>query len=76
MDRIRLDVYGRFDLVIERSEESVSVYRSTADGKRAPVRHLLIPHDAEIDEIVDLVDIAFHELAGPTDQVRVRLQVV
>lgn len=72
LERIHLDVYGRFDLLIERNNDEVTVYRSSADGRRRQVTDLLIPLDADVDEIVDLVDIAFHELARPGDAVRSR----
>lgn len=70
MERIQLDVYGRFDLLIERAGDQLAIYRTSSDGKQTRVSDLVIPSDAEVDEIVDLVDIAYHELAGPGDAVR------
>ncbi|MDH3307613.1 MAG: hypothetical protein OEO77_08875 [Acidimicrobiia bacterium] len=72
MQVIHLDVYGRFDLMIERRTDQVSIFRSLSDGKHLPVSDLHIPTDADVDEIIDLVDIAFHQFAGPGDAVRVR----
>lgn len=60
------DVYGRHRVLVD--EERVP-WLVGADGKRSRIDALVIPPDADGDEIADLLDVAFHEMAGPGDKV-------
>jgi hypothetical protein len=60
------DVYGRHRVLIDADRVPWLV---EGDGKRTRIEALVIPTDADGDEIADLLDVAFHELAGPGDKV-------
>ena len=60
------DVYGRHRVFIDDDHRPWLV---GGDGKRSPIDDLVIPPDADGDEITDLLDVAFHELARPGDKV-------
>jgi hypothetical protein len=60
------DVYGRHRVLIDDEHRAWLVGR---DGKRSPIDDLVIPSDADGDEITDLLDVAFHEMARPGDKV-------
>ena len=60
------DVYGRNHVYVDDERVAWLVDR---DGKRGRLDDLVIPSDADGDEITDLLDIAFHELARPGEKV-------
>ena len=43
--------------------------RPPPDGKRSRIDALVIPPDADGDEMTDLLDVAFHEMARPGEKV-------
>jgi len=60
------DVYGRHRVFIDADW---SVWLVGADGRRSRIDALVIPSDADGDEITDLLDVAFHEMARPGEKV-------
>jgi len=60
------DVYGRHRILID---DECSAWLVGQDGKKSRIDALVIPSDADGDEITDLLDVAFHEHARPGDKV-------
>jgi len=60
------DVYGRHRVFIDTDRVPWLV---GSDGKKSPIEALIIPIDADGDEITDLLDVAFHEHARPGEKV-------
>ena len=60
------DVYGRYRIRVDREGAAWMV---GGDGKSTRVQGLVIPSDATPDEVIDLLDVAFHETAKPGDTV-------
>ena len=60
------DVYGRHRVFVDAEQ---AVWLIGADGKRSRIDALVIPSDADGDEITDLLDVAFHEMALPGEKV-------
>lgn len=60
------DVYGRHRVLVDDDRVPWLV---GSDGKRSRIDALVIPVDADGDEIADLLDVAFHEMATPGDKV-------
>lgn len=70
---VRLDVYGRFRLRIERTPGGFRILEEGADGKRRLRDDLarLLPGDLADDEIPAALDTLLHELGGPELSIRV-----
>ncbi len=60
------DVYGRHRVFIDADRRAWLV---GDDGKKSPIEVLVIPPDADGEEVADLLDVAFHEHARPGDKV-------
>ncbi|CAB3880581.1 hypothetical protein LMG26858_03206 [Achromobacter anxifer] len=65
---MRFDIYGRFQLDIQREGAAWAVYRSEG-GKRVRVSDLAIPADVSGDELAEYLDDIYHEASGPGDRV-------
>jgi hypothetical protein len=64
------DVYGRFQIDVQRQEDAWVAYR-VEPGKRTKIDDLIIPPSLEADEIATYLDDVFHELARPGDSVAI-----
>lgn len=62
------DVYGRYRV---RVDAGGTAWLLGTDGTSREIEGLAIPPDAGADEIVDLLDVAFHEASKPGDTVRI-----
>lgn len=60
------DVYGRHRVFVDADH---AVWLIGVDGKRSRIDALVIPPDADGDEMTDLLDVAFHEMARPGEKV-------
>lgn len=67
---MKLDIYGRFRLDVQRENDSWVVYRLDL-GKRVKVDDFVIPSTLGPAEIATYLDDLFHELAGPRQSVEV-----
>ena len=68
---MKFDIYGRFQLEIQRQNANWVVYRIEL-GKRAKLDDIVIPATLEEpQEIAIYLDDLFHELSGPGDSVEV-----
>ncbi len=68
---LTFDVYGRVRIEVRRtSDGSWAAYRKGSDGKSARLRDLVIPDEADHDEIQDVIEVAYHEFAEPGRRVR------
>ncbi|MGB3431473.1 DUF7661 family protein [Achromobacter sp.] len=65
---MKFDIYGRFQLDIQRVGAAWAVYRSDA-GKRVPATDLAIPPEVSADELAEYLDDIYHELSGPGDRI-------
>ncbi|MDN4052094.1 hypothetical protein QPK32_03265 [Massilia sp. YIM B02763] len=61
---MKFDIYGRFQVEVEREHDVWRVYRRDA-GKRVRLEELVIPAHLADDEIIVYLDDIFHELARP-----------
>jgi hypothetical protein len=66
---MKFDLYGRFQLEVQRENDSWVVYRIGL-GKRVKANDLIIPNTLEAKEIATFLDDVFHELSGPGQSVR------
>ncbi|MET0857782.1 MAG: hypothetical protein ABWY27_13590 [Telluria sp.] len=57
------DIYGRFQLDVQRENDAWVIYRP-APGKRVRVSDIVIPSMLEAEEIATYLDDIYHELAG------------
>jgi hypothetical protein len=67
---MKFDVYGRFQLEVQREGELWVAYR-LSPGKRAKVNDLVIPSSFDAAEIAVYLDDLYHEAARPGDLVRI-----
>jgi hypothetical protein len=67
---MKLDVYGRFQLEVQREGSKWIVYR-IEPGLRIRVPELAIPAELEAADIASFLDDIYHEMAGPGQNVRV-----
>jgi hypothetical protein len=67
--QLRFDVYGRYQVHVERREGGWRVMRVGADGKRA-LMHLLIPADVPESRLAEALDDLVHEEAVPGATIR------
>ena len=59
--RILFDVYGRFQVTAEQTADGAWVlYRSGSDGKRSRLADVIVPDDANLDEVERGLEAAFH----------------
>lgn len=65
----RFDVYGRYELDVERVEGRWVTYRR-GEGKRRPVEDLVIPPHVEDEGLERYLDDLLHELGRPGATVR------
>jgi hypothetical protein len=61
---MKFDVYGRFQLEVQRENDSWVVYR-LEPGRRAKLNDLFIPKELATEEIATSLDDIFHELCSP-----------
>jgi hypothetical protein len=61
---MRFSIYGLQQLDVFRERNEWKVYE-VGDGKRVPLRDVLIPSDVAENEIATFLDDLFHELARP-----------
>jgi hypothetical protein len=66
---LRFDIYGRYQLEVIREGDSWKIYRLGV-GTRAPVHSLVIPPEAQPDELEVWLDDLLHELAEPGRTIR------
>jgi len=70
--RIRVDVYGRFEVEVIRRRGSWVAYRRGLDGKRSGLTEVAPwPEATDLETIVDDLEAALHEWGGPDSEVRV-----
>jgi len=67
---MRFNIYGRFQLDVQRENDSWVVYRLEL-GKRAKANDVVIPSTLEAGEIATYLDDIFHELSGPGQSIEV-----
>jgi hypothetical protein len=65
---MRFNIYGRFQLDVQRENDSWEVYRFES-GKRAKVNDVVIPSNLEAEEIATYLDDIFHELSGRGERI-------
>lgn len=70
---MRLDVYGRFRLIVERTPGGFRILEEGEDGKRRLRDDLaiLLPSDLPDAELPGALDSLLHELGGPELSIRV-----
>ena len=69
-DRLRFRVYDRWTVDVRRGRAGGWVaYAVGEDGKRSRLRDLVIPDEASPEEIADMIDVEFHELARPGQEI-------
>jgi hypothetical protein len=66
---VKFDVYGRFQLEVQREGELWVAYR-LSPGKRVKVNDLIIPPSFRASEIAVYLDDLYHEAARPGEVVR------
>ena len=66
---MKFDIYGKFQLKIEREEERWRVYK-IGNGLHMPVHDLIIPSDLTPEDLPAFLDDFFHEAATPGTMVR------
>jgi len=66
---MKFDVFGRFQLEVQREGELWVAYR-LSPGKRTPLDDLVIPPTFDAAEIAVYLDDLYHEAARPGDVVR------
>lgn len=67
----RYDVYGHFKVVLRPGSDGWwRAVRVGTDGKLGSGIDVCIPIDAGDGEIIDLLEIAFHEAATPESKIR------
>ena len=66
---MRFDIYGRFNIDVERINNTWIVYR-VEDGKRRPDRDIVIPETITENCIVEYLNDLLHEFAKPTKVIR------
>lgn len=68
-EQMRLDVYGRFVLdVVREGNGWVAFY--VGEGKRRRASDVVLPDDATEGQIVDCLEVLFHEAARPGRLIR------
>ena len=60
---MRFNMYGRFHIIRERVYGAWCAYQ-VAQGLRAPVDDLVIPHDIEDHEMMTYLDDIYHAYVG------------
>jgi hypothetical protein len=66
---MRLDVYGRFVLdVVRDGDRWVAFY--VGEGKRRRAPDVVLPPDATEGEVLDYLEVLFHEAARPGHLIR------
>ena len=68
--KLRVDVYGRFQLEILRENERWVAYR-LEPGKRIKLADLVIPADLDASEVAEFLDDLYHEMSKPGQSVRI-----
>lgn len=61
---MRFNVYGRFQVDVQRQGEAWLLYRSES-GKRVKLSDVPIPNDVAEHEVATYLDDIFHEFAEP-----------
>ncbi|WP_454674436.1 DUF7661 family protein [Achromobacter pestifer] len=69
---MKFDIYGRFQLDIEREGNSWAVYRSNL-GKRVRSTDIAVPAEIAAGELSDYLDDIYHELSPPGGKI-IRLE--
>lgn len=70
-DRFRFDVYGRFEVVLERVDGRWQVLEVGEDGKRSLLDDVAPPEYVRTTAAMrDWLEVCFHELGGPGLQIR------
>jgi len=59
---MKFNIYGRFQVEVNRNDERWTVYRSDG-GKRSRMADVVIPSDIEGHEVAIFLDDLFHEYA-------------
>ena len=66
VNRVRFDVYGRFRVTAEQSEDGAwALYRDGTNGKRQRMTDVVVLDDATLDDIERALEAIFHESAQP-----------
>ena len=60
---MKFNIYGRFQIDVQRENDSWVVYR-VGMGKRAKLNEVVIPPEMEADDFMIYLDDIFHEFAG------------
>jgi hypothetical protein len=60
---MRFNIYGRFQVVVRRENDSWEVYR-VEPGKHAALHDVVIPPTLQTEEVATYLDDIFHELSG------------
>jgi len=63
---VLFDVYGRYRVYVDAD---CLPWLVDGDGGRSSIQGFTIPPDADGEEMIDLLDVAFHEYARPGDKV-------
>jgi len=66
----RFDVYGRYEIVVERIDGAWRVLQVGADGKRGLRADLAIPLDLPEEDLADYLDVLLHEGGSPGASIR------
>jgi hypothetical protein len=66
---MRVDVFGRYSLDVERTSEVWAVYR-VGEGKRASVPEIAIPSHLDEDQVIRYLGDLLHECATPGRSIR------
>jgi hypothetical protein len=67
---MRLDVYGRFQLDIERTSSGYRVFELGSEGKRRTREDIVLPADLPEADVEQFIDDLLHELGAPGRMVR------
>lgn len=69
MRAMLFDIYGRFQIEIQRTGSGWAAYRRSS-GLRAPYPDLLFPAGLQESELAQFLDDHFHEYAQPGQVIR------
>jgi hypothetical protein len=66
---MRVDVFGRYSLDVERTGEAWAVYR-VGEGKRSVVPEIAVPSHLDEDQVIRYLGDLLHEYATPGRSIR------
>ena len=70
--RISIDVYGRFVAHAELSADGEwALFRVAGEGKRRRITDVVVPAHASRDDVIDMLEAAYHEGGTPDTDITI-----